>query len=83
LQLVPLHPRRPFEVSLAPEPITLDRPLAARTQFIVARSFVDDRRVRERDAGDVCRFDDDIDVAFGGNNRAPHMFGAKFIGGHE
>ena len=75
--------RWPFEILLAPELVTLDRPLATRTQFVVAWSFVDDRRVRERDSGNVRRFDHDVDIALGRKDRPPHVFGPEFIGWDE
>jgi hypothetical protein len=87
------HGRRNFEFVaahrghslriLATEAIALDRPLATRAQFIVARPFVDDRRVRERDVRHVGRFDHDGDVPFGGNDGAPDFLRAKFVARNE
>lgn len=59
------------------------RPLAARTQLIVARAFVDDGRVSESDPGHVPGVDDDREVALGRNDRTPDMFGPELSGGNE
>lgn len=44
---------------LSAQPIALDRPLPARSQFLVARPFVHDRRIRVGDPGDVVGFEHD------------------------
>jgi hypothetical protein len=59
--------------------VTLDRALTARTQFVVARSFVDDGRIRKGDPGNVRRLYGDRDIALRGNDGTPDMFRAKFV----
>jgi hypothetical protein len=80
LELVSADNSRRFGVSLAAQPISLDRARAAGPQLFVARPLVPDGSVRERDPGDVVRFDHDRQVAFRWNDRAPDMFGPEFVG---
>jgi hypothetical protein len=61
----------------------LDRPLAARAQFFVARPFIHDHRVGKRDPGDVRRFDDDVDVTLSRNHGVAKVFGAEVVAGDE
>jgi hypothetical protein len=59
LELTTTHSRLSFQVALTAEPITLDRPMAAGAQLVIARALVHDGGVRERDARNVRGIDYD------------------------
>jgi hypothetical protein len=76
-------PRLPLRIGVTAQPVALDRLLAARTQFVIARSFVHDRRVRKSDPGDVLRLDDDVDVPLRGNHGPTNVLGTEIVGRDE
>jgi hypothetical protein len=82
-ELAAANSRLPLRIAVAAQPIALDRPLTARTQFVITRSFVHDRRVREGDPGDVLRLNHDVDVSLDGNHGPANVFGAKIVRSHE